>query len=229
MDLVDLKKRIVGFAGRSQTALTQDGLDMVLAAINDARRQAQRSYNFQMLKKTAFIQTSAAGADYMSACVTSPGGATQVRMKLLHRCFVYTNDGGIYKPTARVPFDNVDDFAREVDAYAASGAEYPVAATVRAYVEGRKFYVYPSTTPAWYMVRGIEWLSDLTGDEVSSDDLFLEYFSDWLLLASVQMLNFYVKEDQRVAISDAAVGRLWNTVTFMDGQLGAQGEWTNLD
>jgi hypothetical protein len=229
MDLTTLKKRIVGYAGRSLTALTSDGVDNVLAAVNDARRQAQRSYNFHLLRGKAFIKTSAAGASLLTCKATPADAGAALPMKLVDRCYNYAVDGGVYKPTSRISFDYDGEFARSVTLAMSGSSSQEAPKNTFAYVQGDDLFVYPNTTESWYMVHGIKWVGDLTDGALETSDIFLYYFSDWLLLAAIQQLNFSIKEDQRVAISDAALRRLWDTVTFMDGQKSIQGEFTNLE
>ena len=102
-----------------------------------------------------------------------------------------------------------------------------------AYVTGPTFYVnsasllgYPQTTNQ-FMIVGLTRLGDLLGAETS--DFFLDNYQTWALLQTLQNLNNYVKEDQRVQIGAKMLNDAWTTATFMDAQQAAMGEWSSLD
>ena len=102
-----------------------------------------------------------------------------------------------------------------------------------AYTIGPTFYINtanqqglpPGTNQ--FMIVGLQQLPDLLGQETS--DFFLDNYQTWALLQTLQNLNNYVKEDQRIQIGQAMLANAWSTATFMDAQQAAMGEWTNLD
>jgi hypothetical protein len=77
------------------------------------------------------------------------------------------------------------------------------------------------------MFIGTQVLPDLAGSETS--DFFIDKYQNWLLYATLQNLNGFLKEDQRVAISASLLDKAWAEATFDDSRSGSQGEWSNLD
>jgi len=65
---------------------------------------------------------------------------------------------------------------------------------------------------------------------VQENDFLLDYCFDWLMYAAVEELNFFLKEDERVAISKEVTQRAWEGVVRWNTNFIKQGvNDTNLD
>lgn len=95
------------------------------------------------------------------------------------------------------------------------------------YLQGGKLFVTNITATTTYLIEGIQWLPDLADGD--PEDMFLTYFPDWLLYASVAALNVYLKDSERFPIDMTVMERLWQSVKQMDGEVANSGTWTNLD
>lgn len=233
MTIANFKARVAAYMNRDATVFTSGGVDNILEAMNDCRRFAQQSYRFSTLGTQAFIQTSAAGATWTTCKATPSAGGTDVPMRTIDRGWMYDVSGSIYSRTVPISFDLDQRFdrllANNVDilnAAASIGTPRPSVQQFL-YIEGTTLYYNGVSTPTWIMVTGTKMLADLTSSDTT--DFFTDHASNWLLLAVCQNLNGFLKDDQRVAISDAAVQRHWNALTEWDAQAGAMGSWTNLD
>jgi hypothetical protein len=245
--------RVAAYAQRSAASFVvgTNSVDQILAAMNDARTIAQQAYDFGQLKTTGAIQLNgSSGAPwaypaanygpYTSDAGTGTTGA--LRMKSYDMLFNYTKDtSGNMQPTNRITFDNSRWFNRllptnmgfpftQVYPQVYPPFYYNTIPTQQmfAYVVGSNLFVNTCNQPSWFMFFGIQKLPDLTGSETS--DFFIDNYQAWLLLATLQMLNNYLKEDQRVAISATLVNKAWEQVVFDDTKKEYQGvEWTGLD
>lgn len=239
--------RVCGYIGRdAATFISGTADDNVLAALNDSRSSAQQGYDFQQLRVTGVISVNgAAGCPWGIGAAsygpyTSDSLSTPLRLKKVDSLWNYTKDSsGNMLPTNRIDFATEQQFKRLLP----TNLGFPFTQTfpafppfyyntiptqqMFAYVIGPTLYVNTCNAPSKFMIRGLQKLADLTGAETS--DFFIDNYQKWLLYATLQNLNGFLKEDQRVAISAALLNNAWNDVTFDDGGKGAQGEWSNLD
>lgn len=238
--IANFKARIYGFINRTSTVFTTTesaSIDQVLYAMNDARRSAQREYPFELLRTDGFLTTSEIGANWMTGCKTTPDGATALLYRRLDSIWNYTTStvpaGTLYSRTSKVDFGSSNDFKQEVPVD--SGSEFftqtatstPLFRRKFAYLNGQTLRVVSVGTAAPILVNGISFLDDLTGSE--SPDIFLTYFTDWFFWATLIQLNQFLKDDQRINIDMAFVGRLWQSVKEMDGQIANSGDGAALE
>lgn len=240
MTLANFKARIYGFINRTSTVFTTTesaSIDQVLYALNDARRSAQREHSFELLRGDAFLSTSEIGANWQTGCKTTPGGATARLMKRLDSVYNFSTStipaGTLYARTSKVDFGNIGDFKRELSTD--SGTEFLIqtasssllARRKFAYTNGANLHVVTIDTTANVMLNGITFLDDLADGDAA--DIFLTYFSDWLFWATIIQLNQFLKDSERINIDSAFVGKLWQSVKEMDGQIANSGDSVSLD
>jgi hypothetical protein len=239
--------RVLNYTGRAAATFQPASVDNALAAINDSRRQAQQAYDWEQLKVVGAIKingSSGAPWSYPSGGYgpyTNDGGGTPLRLKQIDMVFNYTKDTqGNMQPTNRITLDNSRWFRTLLPVnmgypFSQTYPQYPPfyyntipTQQMFAYVVGTQFYVNTANAPAWFMLFGQQALTDLTGNETS--DFFIDNYQYWLLLATVQNLNNYIKEDARVALSQTQVNEAWAKATFDDAKKGYQGDdWTSLN
>jgi hypothetical protein len=239
--------RVLNYTGRAAATFQPASVDNALAAINDSRRQAQQAYDWEQLKVVGAIKINgSSGAPWAYpnggyGPYTNDGGGTPLRLKQIDMVFNYTKDSqGNMQPTNRITLDNSRWFRTLLPVnmgypFSQTYPQYPPfyyntipTQQMFAYVVGTQFYVNTANAPAWFMLFGQQALEDLTGNETS--DFFIDNYQYWLLLATVQNLNNYIKEDARVALSQTQVNEAWAKATFDDAKKGYQGDdWTSLN
>lgn len=240
MTLANFKARIYGFINRASTVFTTTesaSIDQVLYALNDARKSAQREHSFEMLRGDAFLSTSEIGANWQTGCKTTPGGATARLMKRVDSIYNFSTStitaGTLYARTSKIDFGHVSDFKRELPVdggtvFASQTASSSLLARRKfAYMNGATLHVTTVDTAANVMLNGITFLDDLA--DGNDPDVFLTYFPDWLHWATLIQLNQFLKDDQRINIDASFVGRLWQSVKEMDGQIANSGDNVSLD
>jgi len=242
--------RVLNYTGRAAATFQPGTVDNALAAINDSRRQAQQAYDWEQLKIIGAIRLNgSSGAPwaypaanygpYTSDAGTGTTGA--LRLKAIDMLFNYSKDTqGNMQPTNRILLDNSRWFRQLLP----TNMGYPFTQTypayppfyyntipsqqMFAYTVGSQLYVNTCNASSWFMFFGQQALADLTGSETS--DFFIDNYQYWLLLATMQNLNNYLKEDARVALSAAQVKEAWDKATFDDAKKGYQGDdWTSLN
>lgn len=234
MTVADFKTRVASFVSRSSSDFTSGGVDEILCAINDARRHAQRSYTFKTLRKDVFLETSILGADFQTACKLTPGG-TAVKVKLIEKVWQYTtrtiSAGTLYERTAQLDYRTDRQLGSGLP-LAGSGASSdsfritePYTGHMIAWTKGLKLFVNVEAS-ATYLVEAVERLDDITTE---TSDFFIDNAQDWLLWKTLECLNGYLKEDQRVGINTAILNRSWETFTQWDSDVSNSNDAFDLD
>ena len=238
--------RVAAYIGRSNTSFTVGTVDNILSALNDSRSRAQQAYDWQQLRTIGAIKVNgSSGAPWYTPATgygpyTSDAPGTAMYIKKIDTLWNYVKDAaGNMGPTNRIDFATEQQFKRLLPTNMGfpftqvypSGPPYffntiPTQQNF-AYIIGTKLFVNTCATPTWFMFIGTQVLPDLAGSETS--DFFIDKYQNWLLYATLQNLNGFLKEDQRVAISASLLDKAWAEATFDDSRSGSQGEWSNLD
>lgn len=240
MTITNFKNWVYGYINRSSSLFTTTeggSVDQVLYAMNSARRAAQRTYAFELLRRDAFLATSEVGANWQTGAKSTPGGATAVLMRRIDSVWNYSatsvTAGTIYPRTSRIRFlPNPGEFKNDVSvdpgALSLDTATSSVLARPKfAYLNGSTLCITTVSTSTNVLINGISFLDDLAGSE--DPDIFLTYFTDWFFWATLIQLNQFLKDDQRVPIDLSFVERLWLTVKQMDGDIANSGDMAMME
>ena len=218
MTYANFKLDIAAFMNRTSTALTIGGRDMILAASNMALAEAQRRHNFKQNRTIGFVSTSLSGAN-LSDLKTTPGGATAIVPKVVEAAWFYTTVSSSYYRTDRIPFMTTGDQKLYFPAGTVSSMLTPssppryVPQNLAAWIQGGKIYITGTTTAQAIMVDVIKWLDDFDG---TNTNFLLTYGYDWLVLKTLDYLNFLIKDDQRYAVSQRRLDDAWTALIAWD-------------
>jgi hypothetical protein len=207
MTLASFKRRVAAFLNRAPSSFQANGVDEILEALNDVRRNAQLSYSFNALKTSCFMSFGTGAVDFTSAGhVAQDVLSAVVPLKELEAVY----DVGYARRHTLLP-------ALE---YNGSNGLNSTRTKINFFTEGQTVWAPAVDTPTWFQVRGFRMLPDLTNNEPSdgAQDLFLNRGSSWAVLATAQLLNFTLKEDERVGISAAVVRGTWDAFVFWDSR-----------
>lgn len=225
MTITEFKDVVSGFMLRSATSLVSpSGTDLLLLAANHAKKFAQRRHNFELSRLTATVVVipDPVGGDLAGTVLY--GTSTPVRVKSIERAYL-TDVGGQVYPIPIVTRAYVASHLRKaIDVGTVDTSDVPVSS--------------PSTNPSdpmlvrqgnfVYLTTGItenttvqldivKWLPDYS-DTVTTDFL-LDFCSDFMLYRAVTELNFFLKEDERVVISQKKLEEAWESVLSWDNSL----------
>jgi hypothetical protein len=228
MTLADFEATVASYMNRPLASWTVGGLDLILQALNDCRRAAQRDYAFEMFERTAFVQLSTTPANIMTDFKADPSGAgATVQIRIIRGVWEYVMNGVLPSRTRQLDLRSLSTWRQELPLHARRWNDVTVTPSSQlssrlqdfAYIQGMNIYHCNLPTPKWHMADVVAWQPDLTvGDD---PDIFLTYFSDWLKWATIAQLNGYLKEDQRVQISMTAMAAAWENVKQFDSQITA--------
>lgn len=239
MTLANFKSYVAAWINRPTAGLTSvNGVDILLQAINDARRQAQRDHTFNLNKsEDVYIASHMGGVDWTTGAIDAPGSVTNVALKQIHEVWMYYpgNVGATtyYLRTSRIPFTTSFDFKTTLPTQGTQeqwlNRTPPTAFTLSmfAYCQGTKFYITTLNTSTTVKLIATKWLGDLAdGDD---PDIFLTYYTDWLLLATIKNLNVYLKDSERFPIDSSVMNQRWESVKQHDGSQAQMGEGVTLN
>ncbi len=228
----DLKIAIAGYMQREPSVFIRtvgnNTFDLLLLACNNARLYAERLVDFELSRQDCKVTVSRDEGGSLAFATEIEDENTGVSIKKIVSPFVLHADGNTYPVElwSRKKWDdrvrrkalNVrpDDTTNSTNWWFA-GSPFVIVQ------EGRTVYVapvdvgmFPSEEFDLYF-NVVSWLPKYaTGDE---DDFLLENCFDWMLFYSISQLNFYLKEDERVVLSDNVLKDTWNSVVKWNFEL----------
>jgi hypothetical protein len=239
MDIEQFRNLVAGYTNRTLISLVDEdtSVDYVNTAMNQAKKWAQREHNFELCRCSVDVVTSkSAGGDLLSAKLH--GTNEGVKLKLIERAFVPIGGGYIpanyisrnnqVKTIQRASVNPRDRRGERGVAACSTPQQYNVvrqANTILVEPWNDSDFSTSMTTVLdivrWLPEYGVSLGSDGLPEGTIETDFFLEDCDDWLLLRTLSFLNLYLKEDQRVAISAAAMKDAWGSVLTWDNDLTA--------
>lgn len=221
MTYANFKDMVVGYLNRpAANVVTTGAQDLVLLAMNDARRSAQREYDFEMLSTQAFVSLSMIPKSLLTDFKTTPALSTTLVVKRVDALWEYgsTTVGAttVYYPTKSIEFRRRMALRAHVPSDPNSSALS--APTVRefAYIQGTNIAHTSLTTATTIMADVIEFMPDHAGAGV--EDIWLVYFTDWLKWATLANLNVWLKDSERTVIDQTAFSIAWKNVKSFDAR-----------
>lgn len=232
---------------RDAGTFTSGIADNILAACNDARQQCQQRYTWQQLRTKGAIYLNGPAGGPWNQPVGGYGPYTDdlktapLLMKSIDSVWNYTKTPitGVMVQTNKIDFATEQQFKHLLPTNMGFpfSSVYPSvppyyyntvpSQQMFAYVVGQTLYVNTASTPSWFMIYGTQLQPDLDGSETS--DFFLDNYQNLILYMTLQNLNTYLKDDQRVLISQSLLDKAFEAATFDDANVGGMGEWANLD
>lgn len=229
MNVGQLKAAIAGYMHRDPGTFVHGENDLLLMAMNMARKSVERRVNFELSQTEAKVDNVdyQDGASLSSAVLTSSGAS--VAVKTIDRAFLqFSNGSGTFPINVITRDAHMNEVQRHFDRRRSvnpkeeyEGLLHRVNfALVR---HGDTIYVTPSDLDALgastftVFMDIVRWLNDYTAD--TDSDFITEHCFDLMLLRSVYYLNFFIKEDERVQISAAAMDEAWKSVETWNAHL----------
>jgi hypothetical protein len=217
MNVDNFKLLVSGFMNRDAGSFILNSIDCLLESINMAKLTAQRDQDFNVMKGRAFLVTNADGADFTTAATVTPGGIA-VKVKRVRNAFTYSTTGGVYTRTAKFRWTTPESYEKDqLPSVATTSSVYSPITQQFIYVDGSKLFLTATAASTSLYLSSYNFLPDYVNG--GAEDFFLDKGRDWMMLKTMQLLNFYLKEDQRVAISNSAVAAAWDSLLRYDNGL----------
>jgi hypothetical protein len=236
----ELKIAVAAFMHRQPASFLAGttSFDVLLKAMNNARLETERLIDFELSKVSVDLLNMSVvdGIDLVEARLHGTNELVNVK-KIKKPYLAYTNAvNGLFP----IGFTSQESWIARVQKHhemTSPKDNAPSVATTAPFVlvqvGTRVFVVPPDATNLGgdtinVYLDVLRWLPKyVTGDE---QDFLLENCFDWLMYRTIEELNFFLKEDERVQLSAGLVARSWEAVTRWNANLILQGvDDTNLD
>jgi hypothetical protein len=244
MILSEFRGLVAAFMQRAESTFIHGGVNQLTGAVNMARRWAERSRNFEYCKTSVLLSAlSLTNGKALSDAVQFNDRTTPIDIKTVLKAFLPFTVDGVATTTPTYPIDvvsyeaHIERMQRYYEGQASSNPQTKYITTGtssltlptaywHAFQYDGSLYIAPTDTSTFTEdtidvgLSVIKWLDPYVDDD--DTDFFLEYCSDWLLMRTVYMLNFMIKEDMRVPVSAKAMEETWLSVQKWDANIIVQ-------
>lgn len=233
MTYTNFKDMVCSYSNRVAALYASVGAqDIVLIAMNDAIREAQRRYTFNSLGRRAFVSLSMLPKSMLTDFYTTPALSTAMVVKRVDALWEYSSTS-IASTTAYFPTKKIElrrranlEYSIPTSPFTGTGTSNNPVTSDFAYLHGLNLHHSSLTTPTTVMADVVEFIPDHDGG--ASTNFFLNYGTDWLKFATLGNLNVWLKDSERFNIDANLITNAWNSLTQFDAQQAEMGE-VNLD
>ncbi len=224
-----LKNAIAGYMQRLPSVFVRgtvpDQIDLLLVAMNNARLYAERLIDFELSKSTVdFPETTLTEGTELENAVLH-GTTTPAEVKKVTVPYLPLADGTYYPVdlwTKRTWSDRIK--RRFESAKPTDSSDFAQITEVPFTViqHGTTLFVVPADTTAVQSPFTLSadcflWLPDYV--DGTETDFLINHCFDWMMFYSVHQLNFYLKEDERVALAQSVLNDTWAAVVRWNDEL----------
>jgi hypothetical protein len=228
VNLHDFKHCVSAYMQRDATVFDNEGTNLITQAANMARRWAERNHNFEACKTTSQIASVHYQNGALLSAMTLRGTVTPVAVKSLEKAFLPFTDGNGEFPIDVISREkHIQRLQRHYDMMRTTDPkETAPNSTVSSFAvvrHGDMIYVNPADSaalgntviPVYFDI--VRWLPEYTLD--ADHDFFLDYCADFMLLRTVYMLNFMIKEDARMPVNITLMKEAWDSILVCDNNI----------
>lgn len=188
--------------------LLQGSADMTLDALNDARKEAEQLYAFEMNKKSLELSAVVGSQSWLTA--RQVGTSTDFSVRSIKKVWKRATDGGLTE--IPIEYKSLVDLGNT-----STGYDEKIAFV------GSDLYILPVNTTAYTLqFDGYVWMADYT-DPTNTDWMVL-HGANYLFWKAAYLLNHRMKEfvprqEGNVSFSDAFVMSKFQALVAWDNQL----------
>jgi len=211
-----------------RSADTDDQIDLLTTACNNARLFAERQIDFEASKVSVkLLAVSLTEGANLEDAVLSSDGVTPVRVKKIRTPFLPFGEG--FYPVDLIGKKTWDH--RIKGKFEQTRPTDPVSPILASEIpfcviqDGNLVYAAPAdrtafpSEPFTIALDVIQWLDDY--EDVDQSDFLLDFAFDWLMYRAIYELNFFLKEDERVMISTKLINDAWDAIVKWNSELVA--------
>ena len=228
--LFEMKTQVLGFMLRNAEDFNVDGVDVLTKAVQRAVRAAERKINFQLSRVQVNVEVPAAGVSLDTALLTSDVSEA-VLVKNIEQPYT-VGDTGTLSPIAYNTWEGYHQRVKrradgnislsELDTLSGSAATGIPLTLLR---HGNNVHLRPASftglgDPQSLVLDVVRWQKELSLD--ADTNFILDYCEDWVLWRSIIELNLFVKEAQRIAISNSVHKDQWSDIVTWNESLVSQ-------
>ena len=225
--VAQLKLAVAGFMQRDPAVFVRGSFDLLLQACNNARLYAERKVDFELAHVAVDLpHTDPLNGVDLSAAVLH-GTATAVRVKKIISPFLANTDGGQFPVDLWTKRRWNDKLKRRFERghhhmHSGTPQKHFVESPFVVVQDGTTLFVVPVdskmfSAPFTIYLDAIRWLPPyVTGSE---NDFLLDNCFDWLMFYSISQMNFFLKEDERVVMSESVLKDTWDALVKWNTEL----------
>lgn len=228
MTLAQFRSCVAAYMQRSESTFVYDGVNLLTQAANMARQYVERTRNFEMCKTSAQITSVDITNGALLSSMVLRGTVTPVVAKSISAAFL-----GFSTSTGEFPIEmmtreaHIARLSRQYDRMVTRNPQQNSPAEMMGFFSlvrhGDYIYIHPGditalgsqTVTVYFDI--VKWLPEYVAD--SDTDFLLTYGRDYMLFKTIQMLNFMIKEDQRVPVSTAMLQEAYNSIVSWDSTM----------
>lgn len=218
IDIDSFCNEAAAFVTRTRDSFVRNGVDVMLSCANRAKLAAQLEEDFHLCKYQVSLEIdTSAGADIGDAILWEPSQASDdipVSIKKLEAAYLVGTRGDSQVIGTPMPiYNRFVDYEAALRSSTNSSAGY-FGAKQAVLQRGNTVYLTPAAetqeSPVEVAFDAVIFLPEYSADH--TDDFFLREGRNWMLMKMISYLNFYLKEDERVTITDTQLQREWNVL-----------------
>lgn len=226
------KDVVASYLNRSAASVVSTAsVDMILDAMNNARRFAQRTYTFEGNATQAFVSLSMIPKSMLTDFKTTPALSTTVVVRRIDAVWEYSTATvgatTVYYPTKKIELRRRLAVGAYVPANPNDTSLSSPLMSSFAYVHGVNIAHTNLTAATTVLADVIPMIADHDGG--AGEDIFLTYYSDWLKFATLASLNVWLKDSERTPIDQMVINQLWESVKQFDTQQAISTDDLSLD
>jgi len=239
MNLGQLKTKVAAYCNRDVASFVVNGFDVLTDAINQARRWAQLVHDFNYCRARGVFNVSfQTGGDITS--LVAVGTTNPLDVKKIEGAYIQDPNNITYSYSG-IPikiYSRWVDKQRQTRLYRGGDPySYPNGTTiptliqqpndVQLIIQNTQAYLTPGVISAYQSLSSlniildvIAFQPDLVND--TDQDFFCNYCNPWLTQASINGLNVYLKEDERLQLQAAGLEKMWTAILAWDAALDGE-------
>jgi len=222
----ELKLAVSGFMQRDQATFVRgqapNSFDLLLQACNNARLYAERRVDFELARCTAeFVDVNLIEGVRLGVATDRATGGL-VTVKKVVTPFLVGSDGSARPLDLWTKKKWTEALKRRYEAQHDTSDVLINLGQLVVVQDGDLLFVAPADAAALggtytLCADAFKWLTPYTDN--TNTDFLLNYAFDWLMYRCIYELNFFLKEDERVMLSDKLMTEAWNAVVTWNNEL----------
>ena len=225
MTYLEFRNTLCAALSRSHETFLHGEVDLLRSAVNMARKNIERRFDFELAKRVAKLTMTFGQLVSLDEAYDPDDETEAVGIKTLLR---------VQQASTGVPVGYLsrDAHQRRLERQFARAHSEVIAAGLTATVSnlnvvryGNSVYLSPpnaqdwsaSTTTMDLLMDVVAWLPDYADDD--DTDFLLEHCADYLLLETYRYLQLFIKEDARLNISDEKMAGAWHALMTWNNNL----------
>ena len=225
MTYLEFRTFVAAALQRSEASLTVNGVNLLAKAVNMARKNVERRYDFELAKVVAKLTVPFGQLQSLDDAVDPADETEKVSIKTILRVQIASTG-------VPIGYLSRDAHQRRLERQFARAHIEAIASGLTATVSnlnlirfGNSVYLSPPNAQDWsesgaslaVFMDVVAWMADYVDDD--DTDFLLEHCADYLMLETYRYLQLFIKEDSRLNVSDEKMSSAWHALMTWNNNL----------